>query len=373
MKISKEDYGEIKDFLQQKRWEGEEYVAFCDVDYPICKDELYTFQDLYEAKEFCYEMTTDVDNFDYLSIRSVYRAMSAAENDHTFLIETDNVVDLSNMVTQYYARLKSDQNSKVMNEKNYEYVSDQLKYTGFGDSLTEMLKKHMETETGDFTLIFKPEYGKGQAEALCHFRKSEESGMVFFNKFDLQVVKNDVALMQTFYIGKNNNFTLKEAFNLMHGRSVFKELVKHETDEKYKAWVKLDFKETDEKGNLKMKYYHENYGYNLSEQLEKLPIDGLGNQETKEQIQKSLQRGNQHVVSFAVGDQVVKGFIEAEPQFKTIRQFDENGKSKNFLKSETTREEITDKKKVAANKDVAADQKNTTEKQKSKRAKKIGS
>ncbi len=87
MKIRKEDYREILEHLVKKRWQGEEYVAFPDGDYPIGKEELYTFHDLYDVQEFCHEMATDVDRYDYLAIRSAYRAMAEVMNDGSLLTE----------------------------------------------------------------------------------------------------------------------------------------------------------------------------------------------------------------------------------------------------------------------------------------------
>src|SRR5690606_23713027 len=40
----------------------------------------------------------------------------------------------------------------TMNEKNYEYLADQLKFTGFGESLHQDLRKQMERQQPSFTL-----------------------------------------------------------------------------------------------------------------------------------------------------------------------------------------------------------------------------
>jgi hypothetical protein len=46
--------------------------------------------------------------------------------------------------------------------------------------------------------------------------------MYFFNKYDASLQAKDMA--QTFYINKGSGITAKEAYNLMEGRAVHKEL-----------------------------------------------------------------------------------------------------------------------------------------------------
>ena len=60
------------------------------------------------------------------------------------------------------------------------------------------------------------------------------------------------AIKQTFYVGKEEaNITLKEAYNLMSGRAVYKEKLSNSEGQEYKAWLQLDFKVTDKNGNFK--------------------------------------------------------------------------------------------------------------------------
>ena len=75
MKVSTEDYVEILSYLVSKRWEGEEFVAYCNDNMPVDKEQLYFFSNSEEAMEFCHDMATDVDKYDYMAIRSAYRVM----------------------------------------------------------------------------------------------------------------------------------------------------------------------------------------------------------------------------------------------------------------------------------------------------------
>ena len=151
-----------------------------------------------------------------------------------------------------------------MNERNYDYLKDQVKYTGFGEALEGELKQQMEKQQPTFSLKHDAFYGEDKVSAELSFRKSEQTDLYFFNSYKVSLQKEGrpESLEQTFYINKGNNITLKEAYNLMEGRAVNKDLTSRE-GEVYNAWVSLDFKDTDNNGNFRLNHYHENYGYHL--------------------------------------------------------------------------------------------------------------
>lgn len=346
MKIRKNDYQEILKCLTQKRWEGEAFVAFPYNDSIASKEELFTFSSKYEAREFCFEMSTDIDYYNYLSIRSAYRAMAEALNDNTLLMEKDGIVDVQLMVSEWYQRLEAaqfnnNQNIKIMNQKNFEYLKDQVKYTGFGEGLENDLKQKMEEGKTEFKLQHQAKYGNDSVTAELNFGQSKKSDMYFFNSYRVAVQKGNSAevMEQTFYISKSNNITLKEAYNLMEGRAVNKELTNKEGGA-YNAWIQMDFKQSNDDGNYKLKHYHEKYGYDLEAVLSKHPIRELTHPEFKESLLESLKKGNLQSVTFQVNGAEQKQYIEANPQFKTINIYDsamqklDNRRSKREQQSE---------------------------------------
>jgi hypothetical protein len=128
---------------------------------------------------------------------------------------------------------------------------------------------------------------------------------------------------QTFYIGKGNNITLKEAYNLMSGRAVNKDLTTKE-GQVYNAWLQMDFKHTDSNGNHKLKQFHQNYGFNLEQVLAKYPIKELVSEQDKSRLLESLQKGNRQSVTFIQDSKEQKHFVEANPRFKSITVYDSN-------------------------------------------------
>lgn len=328
MKIRNSDYKTILDYLISGRDQGYEFVAFLDGDFPVNKEELFTFINQRETQNFCNEMSTDMDAYSYLAIRSAYRSMSEASRDHSLLMENDGIVDIGLMVSEYYERLQrkefnNNQNLKIMNQKNFEYLRDQVKFTGFGERLENDLRQKIEEGKPEFKLQHQTQYGKDSVTATLNFSQSKQSDMYFFNFYQLSLQKENSAekMDQIFYINKTGNITLKEAYNLMEGRAVNKDLTNKE-GQVYNAWMQMDFKQSDNRGNFKLKHYHQNYGYDLEGVLAKHPIKELGNEEYKSKLMDSLKKGNLQSATFQINGTEQKQYIEANPQFKTINIYD---------------------------------------------------
>ncbi|UBM58713.1 hypothetical protein LAG90_18090 [Marinilongibacter aquaticus] len=211
----------------------------------------------------------------------------------------------------------------IMNIENFEYLRDQIKYAGFGESLEEKLKSSIENGHAEFKLEHTARFGNGRLDSELNFSRSKQSDMYFFNSYRacLQRDGRQETLEQIFYINKANNITLKEAYNLMSGRSVNKTLSNRE-GQLYNAWVQLDFKQVTESGNFKLKQFHENYGYSLEDALAKHPIKELGVPEYRANLIESLKKGNLQSVTFRNNGTEEKFHIEANPRFKTVNIYD---------------------------------------------------
>src|SRR5690606_4942294 len=171
----------------------------------------------------------------------------------------------------------------MMNENNFNFLSDQVKYTGFGDWLQEDLRKGIESGKPDFKIPHKITYGADEVSATLNFSKSKESDMYFFNSYAVELKKasEKESMAQTFFINKGSNITLKEAYNLMEGRSVNKNLTTKDGN-KVNVWLQMDFKQVDKYGNHKLNQFHENYGFDLEAVLDRYPIKELENGQYRE-------------------------------------------------------------------------------------------
>lgn len=214
-----------------------------------------------------------------------------------------------------------------MNQKNHDYLKEGLKYLGFGESLQPELARQLEQQPPSFQLTHQTEFRKGGASEkmnyVLDFRKSETNDMYFFNSFKATIHPDnpDSARSQTFYINKNSGITAKEAYNLLDGRAVNKDLTNKE-DKPYNAWLQLDFNEKDKHDNFKVKQFTAGYGFDLNQVLLKYPIKELANLEQSEKLLKSLHKGNLTAVTFSGEKQETKMYITANPQYKSLQVYD---------------------------------------------------
>ena len=216
-----------------------------------------------------------------------------------------------------------------MNQKNFEYLRDQVKYLGFGDALENELKNRLAGDEQKFTLAHEREFDGQKIAAQLEFNRSKESDMYFFNGYKMTTTpaNQQEAMTQHFYVNhKGQNVTLKEAYNLMNGRAVFKQEWSNKENQLYPAWLKLDFTNPDDKGNFKLKPYNENYGYNLERALGKHQEIKVVGEAAAQQLAQSLQRGNRVPVTISKDGASAQIYIEASPTTHSLNVYDANMK-----------------------------------------------
>jgi hypothetical protein len=214
-----------------------------------------------------------------------------------------------------------------MNTQNLEFLKDGLKYMGFGDKLHADLEANISKQPTEFNLSLQGEFKRdGVSEKVDYkldFKKSDQTDMYFFNRYKATLKNDDPTLekSQTFYITKNSGITAKEAYNLLSGRSVNKDLTNKE-GQPFNAWLQLDFTQKDKNENYKVKQYHSGYGYDLEAVVKKYPIKELSADEDRVKLMKSLEKGNLQPVTFLKEGKEEKMNIAANPQFKTLDLYD---------------------------------------------------
>lgn len=245
-----------------------------------------------------------------------------------------------------------------MNSKNFEYLREQVKFTGFGEGLENELREALVQGKPTFTLDFHAQYQEDYLKASLNFSKSKETDFYFFNSYKMELQKQGASqeLSQQFYIHKGKNITMKEAYNLLSGRSVYKELT-NQNGEDYKAWLQLDFRQTDSFGNYKMNQYHDNYGFDLSKELDGIGIESFKDQQYRDEFLDSLKKGNLQSASMLRGEETIKIFVEANPQYKTIYIYDTNNKkiSQSIPQHQRKEQAQEEKKSAKVKRGTAAD------------------
>ena len=175
---------------------NEHWLAYNLKSYFLEKEDAFMFGNMEEADEFAMNNISDYDSFAVVKVDSVMDLM-------------EKLVYTEASKTSYFLT----QNNNVMNEKNYDYLSNQLKYSGFGDELNEKLKEKINLGQPEFQLFHSKNFGKDETVATLLFKKPENSDMYFFNRYSLMLKspKMEVPVKQTFYINnKEDNITLKE-------------------------------------------------------------------------------------------------------------------------------------------------------------------
>jgi hypothetical protein len=201
-------------------------------------------------------------------------------------------------------------NIHTMNDQNLSYLQKQLLNLGFGEGMNAELEKQIRAKAPEFTLRATNTYNKQAVDYTLHYKAGDKDEMYFFNRYDAALQGKDMA--QTFYINKGSGITAKEAYNLMEGRAVHKELENKE-GEKYKAWVVLDRENRTDNGNFKLKTFSEGWNYKPERAIDKMDIAGIQEAGAREKLMKSLEKGNNHQVEAMRDGKTVKVYLAANP------------------------------------------------------------
>jgi hypothetical protein len=333
---------DVLDLVNIALSKGEHYMTYNNSLYFIDKDDIHFFRTKEEATQFSRNNISDLDHFTVLhfnSVKDVLAQIPYSESinqipqlnpDGNGLYNkegnafTDALIDHfdSQQVSIFNKQLKTN----FMNNENFQYLADNIKYMGFGETLKADLERNMGEGKGEFQLHFKAEINKKPFEATLNFRKSDSTDMYFFNNYHASLARsNGEKNEQTFYLNKGKGVTAKEAYNLLDGRAVHKDLTTKE-GQPYKAWIQLDFENKDKNNNFEVKQFHENYGYDLKAAVEKFAVAELNDPEKAKALMQSLEKGNVQSVTIEKDGSSHKMFMEADPQYKKVTMYDSNMK-----------------------------------------------
>ena len=222
---------------------------------------------------------------------------------------------------------------KLNNEREQvlSYLKNQMMYLGFGQdkNLHNQLEKGIEeTKNGEKFQISTP-YDKVQegntANFTINFHKSSENA-VYLNSFKAVLKDGNTGEERTHLFGVNN-FTAKEAINLLEGRAVKTQFTNKETQQKNDVFVRLKMNEPkNEFGNYQMQMFSKNYGINTADIVNKsqLVFSGENAEKIKDFVIKSLEKGNIVNVRFKDdNNKEMSGKAIFNPQYKTINLYDE--------------------------------------------------
>lgn len=252
----------------------------------------------------------------------------------TKIMETPNIpiaIGNEEHLTSKGTELNNRENYRQM---NLDYLTNQVKFLGFGDGPGEQLSEKMNELkdaidiplTQSFFVAGNPVKNQ-DVDFSLHFNKGKESDMYFLNSYSAQLKggTEENNMPQKFYINKGKGITAKEAFNLLSGRAINKDFT-NKAGETYNAWVKLKPSEIgNEKSNRDFQMFSGNYGFDLEKTLSKYPIKEMNSPEAAERLMNSLKKGNMQAVTFVQDGEESSKFISANPQFKNLNVLNQDG------------------------------------------------
>jgi hypothetical protein len=275
-------------------------------------------QALQEGRHWlAYDMEADQlsrDNMQFLKSKGKAIDYAFENNSSTEVYRVIRFNSVDEAIKNIHQKKQSD-----MNEKNLETLKSNLRNLGFGEGLNEQLEKNIKEQKSEFNLTHQIEYNKTKVNFDLSFRAGEQNEMYFFNRYKA-TLENQPERSQVFYLDRGNGVTTKEAFNLLEGRAVNKDLTNKE-GEKYNAWVQLDLSKKEENGNYKLNRYHENYNFNFKAEVDKLILKPMTS-DLEKQFVKSLEKGNLQSAVFLKEGQEVKLFVESNPKERTLNLYD---------------------------------------------------
>ena len=244
-----------------------------------------------------------------------------------YILENNNTeTSLKDVLHSFQIHLQQLKNT-TMQTDNYDYLQKQLMYKGFdSEALILELKTNIEKGLPEFQLQHKemykrPDGKENQFDTILDFKKGKEGDRYFFNGFEAVLTKAEgEQMIQTFYNAMDKSFTKKEAYNLLDGRAVKKEI--NVAGKKFNAHLELDFSQITQNGNFYFKSYHENYGYDTGKFVDSLPLKEKYNEEKRAGLIASLDKGNSQLVTLDNGQKL---YAATNPKYKTIQFSDAAG------------------------------------------------
>lgn len=254
-----------------------------------------------------------------------------------------------------------------MRQENYDYLKNQIKFSGFGETLSDELQKQMQKGEKEFDLVYESKIGNDPLKATLHFSRSdraEDGGETNyrFRRYNVELKSGnnqDTSMRQTFYIDNStnnrelknaNNFTLKEAYNLMQGRAVNKNFVDG-NGTLYNAWARLNFSDLDKNGDCRIK---KKSGFDLKSRLEHinltLPIDAMKQENFKEELISSLEKGNRQSVNAEVNGERQKIYLEVNIGSRSLNFYDKDMKPVEFHSLIANGKELSEQKGIQQDK-----------------------
>ena len=210
-----------------------------------------------------------------------------------------------------------------MEKENLNVLKERLENLGFGRELFGELERHVSLGKKEFQLqkdLMVNRDHEPQADPMqvfVHVFKTPEDRYDLIYMATLPDAKDPAKNKNQIFYPAEDGITLKEGYNLLQGRAVYKP-VRAERGDPEKAWLQLDFAERNGEGSYHVRQYGKEYDFDLEKALERFSIRELYDPLEKEDLIRNLERGNREPVTLQFGNELQRVSVEANPRYKTI-------------------------------------------------------
>jgi hypothetical protein len=212
-----------------------------------------------------------------------------------------------------------------MNKENFDMLKGVLQTLGFTNDpdLLPQLEDELSQDQFSFQLSTKTSFDNlTSIQAILYFYRPSREAYTRLEMYDCRLTylsEPSKSRFQTFDIDNGTGITFREAFNLLQGRSVYKNLPGGNND-RLPVWIQLDFDRQDDHDNYLFRRFRLGNAYSLEKVLGLYPIAELNDEHAKERLIASLQKGDLLVVTFETS-RPKKMYISANPRYKNINVY----------------------------------------------------
>ncbi|WP_431293343.1 hypothetical protein [Pedobacter sp. P26] len=225
-----------------------------------------------------------------------------------------------------------------MNEPNLEYLKKTLEYLGFGTKLNDVMETAIRREIPKFSVgissYFEPPLKLGldlaQKDTVhftLDFNKAKENDTYFLNDYSAELKShNGIQRAHSFNLERDHRVTAGQAYRLLLGAAIQKDIVKraeaeNSPAEKQQIWMKVDLDILDSFGKHPVAKVYPNYGFDISETLDKYPIIWKHDKE-KDAVIADLRKGIFPEVAMDFGNRISPVVISANPRMRNLDVYD---------------------------------------------------
>lgn len=220
---------------------------------------------------------------------------------------------------------------------NLENLANQLQLIGFKETFINV-ERHIMNKEDRFSVMHTGYRNEKECiECKLDFEKKSEGKYQFEGL--TAVLKNDHKptdeISHYFKIGEQQCFTLKEVYNLLSGRAVMQNQI----------WKQFDLNDKLTTGSYRIKEFKPDCAFDPERLIQNLPLKESINEHEIKRVIDDLSEGSRAPVNLVSEDgQLIKCYIQADPQFKSLHIFD-TADSKTMLKLKKNSGSTTDSQK----------------------------